>query len=51
MTEPMLDLTIIIPSYNTRELLRDCIQSIYQHTEGHRFRNHLPGRQLSRSKR
>jgi GT2 family glycosyltransferase len=33
MTEPMLDLTIIIPSYNTRELLRDCIQSIYQHTK------------------
>lgn len=37
MTEPMLDLTIIIPSYNTRELLRDCIQSIYQHTEGIAF--------------
>ncbi len=29
----MLDLTIIIPSYNTRDLLRACIQSIYQHTK------------------
>ena len=37
MTEPMLDLTIIIPSYNTRELLYDCIQSIYQHTTGITF--------------
>ena len=33
----MLDLTIIIPSYNTRDLLRDCIQSIYQHTHGITF--------------
>jgi GT2 family glycosyltransferase len=30
--QPMLDLTIIIPSYNTRELLRQCLQSIYQYT-------------------
>ena len=37
MTEPMLDLTIIIPSYNTRDLLRNCIQSIYQHTKGITF--------------
>src|SRR5271165_2082785 len=37
MTEPMLDLTIIIPSYNTRGLLHDCIQSIYQHTTGITF--------------
>jgi GT2 family glycosyltransferase len=37
MTEPMLDLTIIIPSYNTRDLLYDCIQSIYQHTTGITF--------------
>jgi hypothetical protein len=29
-----LDLTIIIPSYNTRELLRNCIRSIYEHTRG-----------------
>ncbi|HET7206101.1 MAG TPA: glycosyltransferase family 2 protein [Terriglobales bacterium] len=28
------DLTIIIPSYNTRELLRACIASIYEHTRG-----------------
>ncbi len=33
----MLDLTIIIPSYNTRDLLRNCIQSIYQHTSGITF--------------
>ena len=37
MTEPMLDLTIIIPSYNTRDLLRNCIQSIYRHTAGITF--------------
>ncbi len=37
MTEAMLDLTIIIPSYNTRDLLRNCIQSIYQHTRGITF--------------
>src|ERR1017187_10498664 len=34
MTEPVLDLTVIIPSYNTRELLRNCIASIYEHTDG-----------------
>ena len=33
----MLDLTIIIPSYNTRGLLQDCLQSIYQHTTGVTF--------------
>ena len=33
----MLDLTIIIPSYNTQDLLRNCIQSIYQHTSGITF--------------
>jgi len=32
MTEPRLDLTIIISSYNTRDMLRTGIQSIYQHT-------------------
>ncbi len=32
-----LDLTIIIASYNTRELLRNCLESIYRHTEGIRF--------------
>src|SRR5271165_6228902 len=37
MTEPMLDLTIIIPSYNTRDLLHDCIQSVYKHTTGITF--------------
>jgi GT2 family glycosyltransferase len=30
----LLDLTIIIPSYNTRYLLADCISSIYEHTSG-----------------
>ena len=37
MTEPMLDLTIIIPSYNTRGLLHNCIQSIYRYTTGITF--------------
>ena len=37
MTEPLLDLTIIIPSYNTRELLRNCLNSIYKHTAGITF--------------
>jgi GT2 family glycosyltransferase len=32
-----LDLTVIIPSYNTRELLRDCISSIYEHTRAINF--------------
>jgi len=32
MAESLLDLTIIIPSYNTRDLLRACLQSIYRHT-------------------
>ncbi len=32
--ENPLDLTIIIPSYNTRQLLHGCIASIYQHTRG-----------------
>jgi len=31
------DLTVIIPSYNTRELLRNCISSIYEHTRGLRL--------------
>jgi GT2 family glycosyltransferase len=31
------DLTIIIPSYNTRRLLRDCLASIYEHTRGIHF--------------
>lgn len=34
MTEQMLDLTIIIPSYNTVHFLRECIASIYEHTKG-----------------
>jgi GT2 family glycosyltransferase len=32
-----LDLTIIIPSYNTKDLLRDCLHSIYEHTRGISF--------------
>jgi GT2 family glycosyltransferase len=32
-----LDLTVIIPSYNTRQLLGDCIASIYEHTRGVAF--------------
>ena len=33
----MLDLTIIIPSYNTRDLLRDCLESIFRYTNGITF--------------
>jgi len=32
--ESRLDLTVIIPSFNTRSLLRACISSIYEHTRG-----------------
>jgi GT2 family glycosyltransferase len=35
--ETPLDLTVIIPSYNTRRLLGDCISSIYEHTHGITF--------------
>lgn len=35
--QTQLDLTIIIPSYNTRSLLGDCLRSIYQHTRGITF--------------
>lgn len=35
--EPMLDLTVIIPSCNTRRLLGDCMSSIYEHTRGITF--------------
>jgi len=35
--ESLLDLTAIIPSYNTRRLLGDCIASIYAHTRGIAF--------------
>jgi GT2 family glycosyltransferase len=37
MREPVLDLTIIIPNYNTRALLRNCIESIYRYTSGIAF--------------
>ena len=37
MTGTLLDLTIIIANYNTRELLRNCIESVYQHTTGISF--------------
>jgi GT2 family glycosyltransferase len=37
MTEQMLDLTIIIPNYNTKDLLHNCIASIYEHTNGISF--------------
>src|SRR5215475_2000418 len=31
------DLTVIIPNYNTRALLRNCIESIYRYSEGISF--------------
>jgi len=33
----IVDLTVVIPSYNTRSLLRNCIASIYRYTEGINF--------------
>jgi hypothetical protein len=30
----LLDLTIIIPNYNTNALLRQCLASIYRYTTG-----------------
>lgn len=33
----MIDLTVIIPNYNTRELLRQCLESIYENTRGIRY--------------
>jgi N-acetylglucosaminyl-diphospho-decaprenol L-rhamnosyltransferase len=32
-----LDITIIIPNYNTQTLLRNCLKSIYEHTKGITF--------------
>ena len=37
MTPLIFDLTIIIPNYNTRELLRQCLSSIYEFTRGISF--------------
>jgi GT2 family glycosyltransferase len=37
MRKPLLDLTVIIPNYNTRGLLRGCMESIYRHTSGITF--------------
>src|ERR1039458_4084516 len=34
---PTVDLSIIVASYNTRELLRGCLQSIYDTTQGITF--------------
>jgi GT2 family glycosyltransferase len=37
MTTSTYDITIIIPNYNTKDLLRQCIKSIYTHTKGVSF--------------
>jgi GT2 family glycosyltransferase len=37
MTGRLLDLTVIIPNYNTRDLLQNCLDSIYQYTDGITF--------------
>jgi len=37
VTGPLLDLSIIVSNYNTRELLRSCLESVYQYTEGISF--------------
>jgi hypothetical protein len=33
----LLDLTIIVPNFNTKALLRQCLTSIYRYTRGIRF--------------
>ena len=37
MESSLLDLTIIVPNYNTLDLLRQCLQSIYENTGGIAF--------------
>jgi GT2 family glycosyltransferase len=37
LIEQALDITIIVPNYNTRELLKECFTSIYEHTRGIQF--------------
>ena len=37
MMNLLLDLTIIIPNYNTKALLRQCLASIYRYTRGIQF--------------
>ncbi len=37
MISSPLDLTVIIPNYNTRTLLRNCLESIYRYTDGITF--------------
>ena len=51
VTESPLDLTIIIANYNTRELLRSCIESVYQHTAGISFEVICVDDELSRRQR
>jgi len=34
MTKSPIDLTVVIANYNTRELLRNCLDSVYRYTEG-----------------
>ncbi len=37
MTNRLLDLTVIIPNYNTKALVQQCLASIYQYTQGIQF--------------
>ena len=37
MSKPAVDLTVIIPSCNTQDLLRNCLESVYEHTAGISF--------------
>lgn len=37
MSEPQVDITVIIPNYNTRDLLQHCLESVYEHTRGISF--------------
>ncbi len=37
MMNLLLDLTVIIPNYNTKALLQQCLESIYNYTKGIRF--------------
>lgn len=37
MSDPRIDLTIIVANYNTCDLLQQCLESIYRYTEGISF--------------
>jgi GT2 family glycosyltransferase len=37
VSEPHVDLTVIVPNYNTQDLLQHCLESVFEHTSGISF--------------